>query len=270
MVFNVDKCKAMSICRNSKKFEYKYTLYGKTIESVEIFKDLGVNVSSSLNWHNHIDSIVAKANRINGLIKRTVGYSAPHNVTLNLYKSLSRSNLEYCSPVWSPQTSGDVFRIEQIQRSMTRYILHNPSNLHYKERCEKLNIIPLSYRREISDLVLFYKGLHHLNEFNIDDFVDVQEHNSRRNSNVSSGMLLRMPIVRTDKFKSSYYNRIVMEWNILPVDVKSSPSLNIFKKRVTEYYRNQRLDNFNPDNMCTYRSTCKCLSCGCVRLRGFN
>lgn len=268
MVFNPSKCKVMSICRSQRKISHNYMLNGVILEHVDSFKDLGVTVSSNLNWNTHVNNIIAKANRVNGLIKRTVGYHAPTNVTLNLYQSLSRSTLEYCSPVWSPQSSGEIFRIEQLQRSMTRYIMHYPTDLNYKERCEQLEILPLSYRREIADMTFLYKCFFKLNDFDIHTFIDLYEQDTGRRTG-NCGLLLRMPKVRTETFKMSYFNRISMEWNMLPLLVRSSPSLRIFKNRLLEHYYDRFSDVFTVDSSCTYRTTCSCQLCGCARNSGY-
>ena len=53
-------------------------LNGNSLEHVTSFKDLGVLVSSDLSWKGHIDNVVSKCNRVNGMIKRVVGYHAPN------------------------------------------------------------------------------------------------------------------------------------------------------------------------------------------------
>ena len=45
-------------------------LNGTPIEKVEIFKYLGLLISSDLSWTSHIDSVCSKAKRILGLLYR--------------------------------------------------------------------------------------------------------------------------------------------------------------------------------------------------------
>ena len=97
-------------------------LNGNSLEHVTSFKDLGVRVSSYLSWKEHIHNVVSKCNRANDMIKRVVGYHAPNNVALNLYKSLTRSIAEYSTAVWSPQHSNELTQLESIQRGMTRFV----------------------------------------------------------------------------------------------------------------------------------------------------
>ena len=76
--FNAKKCKVMHFTRaRLNKYHFSYNLNGTTLDSVSEFNDLGVVVTNTLCWKSHIRNIVSKANRILGLIKRTLGPSAP-------------------------------------------------------------------------------------------------------------------------------------------------------------------------------------------------
>jgi hypothetical protein len=78
-----------------------------------------------------------------GLIKRTVGFGAPQNVKLQLYQSLVRSNLEYCTQAWNGLTKCNRIKLERVHCAATRYILNYP-DISYTERLATLNVLPLS------------------------------------------------------------------------------------------------------------------------------
>ena len=71
--FNISKCKYMVISRRRTPTTpaTPILLNGIPLERVELFKHLGVVVSSDLSWSNHITSIRAKAKRILGLLYRS-------------------------------------------------------------------------------------------------------------------------------------------------------------------------------------------------------
>ena len=64
-------------------------------------KDFGVSVTSDFMKFSY-NALVSKCTKMMGMIKRSVGYKAPINVTSYLHSTLVRSNLEHCSTVWSP------------------------------------------------------------------------------------------------------------------------------------------------------------------------
>ena len=119
-------------------------------------RELGVLINTNLTWGTHCKGLITKCNRTMSMIKRAVGFNAPVNVTTSLYRTLVRSNLEYCSSVWSPSTVSDTKAIESIQRAATRYILNYPE-IKYDQRCTMHHLHPLSYRREITDLLYVFK-----------------------------------------------------------------------------------------------------------------
>ena len=79
-------------------------------------------MSRDLSWSNHVDVPVNKANKVLGLLKRTVG-SKNREIFSVLYTSLVRPILEYASPVWSPFLVKDKLAIESVQRRASRIAL---------------------------------------------------------------------------------------------------------------------------------------------------
>ena len=255
MSFNPSKCKVMSITRSRNPLHFDYTLNGVSLEYVDSFTDLGVIVDFNLSFHSHVDSIVNKSSRVCGMIKRSLGYNAPISVKLDLYKSLCRSILESASQVWSPHNKDKIRQVESIQRCMSKYILNDYTSC-YTDRCKALKLLPLSYRREYSDLVFVFKVLNGL--LNVDFTNEVllsdQSSHSLRSNN---GLTLQSSHVLTECFLSSFFNRVVHLWNILPVDIRSCSTLHCFKAHLASYYFT-KLNNYDVFNSCSLTSICRC------------
>ena len=79
---------------------------------------------------NHCYESYQKANRMLGLVKRTIKH---RHMMVRLYKSLVRPHLEYCLPVWSPHYRKDVILLEKVQHHFTRFF-DNLKDLEYNER----------------------------------------------------------------------------------------------------------------------------------------
>ena len=162
MELNHTKCKVLRISRKKTPFQTNYNINGHIIEQVTNMKDLGVIVSKDLSWSRHIESIVSQANKILGLIKPICKDVKNVQTRRSLYCALVRSKLEYASNVWSPYTIKLKLLVENVQRRATRYILNYPKDMCYKERLQKINLLPLEFRRGISDLILLFKAKHNL------------------------------------------------------------------------------------------------------------
>ena len=254
------KCKILTIGKAKKLLRYGYTLNGTRLERVSNIKDLGIVIQSELNWNKHVRTLIASANRTLGLIKRTVGFKAPMSVKKQLYITLVRTKLEYCSPVWGGLSKTNAVKLERIQRDATRYILDYP-DFNYKERLLELNLLPLSFRREISDVNFFFKCLNNLYSLAITNFVAFTRQglvNTRANSDPNT---LCVPKCKTVLFSKTYFNRIVNTWNTLPLSLRSSNEFSVFKRNIHRYVKQFMFDNFNPDRVCTWYLTCSCSYC---------
>ena len=149
MTFNVDKCKVMHLGRNNP--QSKYHMNNKVLQIIHEEKDLGVLISDDLKWSNHCVQAYTKANRVLGMINRTIR-SRDKRILLSLYKSLVRPHLEYCSPAWSPHYKKDKQLLEKVQHRFTRMI-PGLKNLEYEQRLKSLGIWSLEERRNRADLL---------------------------------------------------------------------------------------------------------------------
>ena len=158
MRFNVDKCKVMHLGRGNPGGSY--VMNGGSLGAVQEERDLGVRITSDLKASAHCAYVCSRANRVLGMIARTVVYRSS-DVLTKLYKSLVRPHLEYCVSAWSPHYVKDRERLERVQHRFTRMV-PGLKGLDYGTRLERLNLMTLEERRNRSDLVeLFtiFKGL---------------------------------------------------------------------------------------------------------------
>ena len=74
-----------------------------------------------------------------------------------LFCALVRSQLEYCTVVWSPQTARNINKLEKIQTRATKFILKTDDD--YDTRRKQLNLLSLEDRRFLFDVLFLYKDL---------------------------------------------------------------------------------------------------------------
>jgi len=128
---------------------------GQKLEKVTEERDLGVIVSSDLKVATQCSHACMKANRMLGLIRRTMSSRDPVILT-RLYKSLVRPHLEYCAVAWSPYYKKDKEKIERVQHRFTRFF-KSLRDLSYESRLEKLSLWTLEERRNRADLIEVFK-----------------------------------------------------------------------------------------------------------------
>ena len=71
------------------------------MKSIQEERDSGVIFDTKLNFVKHINSVIAKANRVAYLLSRTFTFYDKKLFTL-LFTALVRSNLEHAVSVWAP------------------------------------------------------------------------------------------------------------------------------------------------------------------------
>jgi len=131
-----------------------YTINGNFIKCLSQHTDLGVIFSSDLSWSAHYNAISTKAYQTLGLVRWTFKI----NCIESKETAVLSTQLLHCSQLWRPQLIRDIKILEHIQWRATKNIL-NDYFFSYKQRLEKLNLLPLMYHYELQDIMFLIKSL---------------------------------------------------------------------------------------------------------------
>ena len=211
MLINTDKTKEMIVYfgRNYSDRDFKVlTCGGRHIERVDVFKLLGVMISSDLTWKAHVSFIISKACRrlfvIYQLVRAGIGVAD----VISVYCSLIRSVLEYCSPVWHcGLTQGQSSEIESVQKRVLKIVF---PDLSYNNALAKSGLEKLSFRREKLSIKTF-NGIksqsHVLNRLLVRKSID------ERNMKTRDTYPYVLPLFKTDRaVRSLIWNGIKKRW----------------------------------------------------------
>ena len=169
MTFNIEKCKVLHLGSNNRNHQYTMPMSGEEVHTLEVTideKDSGVTIDNQLNFSMHVQTQVAKANRILGCLRHTFKYLRS-TIFLQLYKAMIRPHLEYASCIWFPKLKRDSDAIERIQRWATK-LVHELRTLTYTLRFRQLKLPTLVYRRRRADMLQTYKFMHIFNQLDQD------------------------------------------------------------------------------------------------------
>ena len=120
MSFHADKCNVLRVIKKRAPINSIYKLKGQELEELSTSKYLGVDLSSNLEWKEHIDRTVKKANSELGFLGRNLRINNVDTKS-SAYITLVRPHLEYFASIWSPHTDKSNHKLEMIQRRASRY-----------------------------------------------------------------------------------------------------------------------------------------------------
>ena len=232
--FNVQKCKAMQVGKVHLECEYSMNNDKLKVENSE--KDLGILFTSNLKFDKHISSIVNKANRVIGLIRRKFTFM-DKNLFLTLYKALVRSTLDYGNIIFYPSSKKNKQMVENVQRRATR-LIPELRELSYTERLTELKLSTLEYRRKRFDLIQVYKIVHGFDKVDMGHFFTFSADNGLRGHNLK----LEKPKAKKGIRLHSFSHRVINEWNSLPSDLVNSKNVLTFKTALDNLWIEKRTD----------------------------
>ena len=205
---------------------------GHILESSEYVTDLGVTFSEKLDWSSHISTIVKKAKQKAGWALNIFRDRSPL-VMKTLYKSVVRSHLEYCCPLWTNLSLENLRDLESVQRSFTNKIICPPYVENYWDRLEYLQIMSLQRRRERYAILHIWKVLHEITSNDL----GISFYESRR-----FGIMANVPPLNNNsnqKAKTLYDLSFAVIgprlWNVIPKDIKDCDTLITFKCNLDKF-----------------------------------
>ena len=96
-----------------------YSIDGSELYRVETHRDLGVIVSNNLSWSRHYQKVCSQAYQALYMVRRNIPSTASCHLRRELYLTLIRSRICYCSQLWSPMYLKDISTLELVQRRAT-------------------------------------------------------------------------------------------------------------------------------------------------------
>ena len=134
MEFNSTKFELLRLWPNDGTLKYctSYTSpSGSIIAEKDHLKDLGVTLSNTGNFSEHIRKVVTKVKNLTSWILRSFSCRSAE-VMLTLWKSPVLPHLEYASQLWSPLQKGLIQQMEALQWSFLRKIKSSVRNNYWK------------------------------------------------------------------------------------------------------------------------------------------
>ena len=198
-------------------------------------KVLGVTLDSKLNLNEHVSNICSKASAQINVLKRLSRYLNQNNRT-KIYQSFITAKFTYCPAAWIFCGKQNSNKLERLQERALRFVFKD-SKSSYDELLRRGNFLSLAALRLKFLAIEVYKSVNGLNPQYLNELFCLKD----TNYNFRDSLKLKQD--RFDTMKSGYksfkyYGSKL--WNAIPIEIKSAKSLNIFKRKITEWCRSPK------------------------------
>lgn len=169
------------------------------IKRVSKFKYLGIYLDECLSWKDHIKSIVSKAGKRIGMLRRLRYNLTTHSANV-VYTSFIRPVLEYGDTVWTCCGKGNAQELERLQNRAARTVTKCSNS---ESALSNLKWANLECRRERHVFKLVKKSLSGQCPQFLRNYFTFNKDVVKRVTRQSN--LLHLPKVRTETGKRSFY-----------------------------------------------------------------
>ena len=230
---NPVKCKFISFTLRTSPINSAYTLDGHSLERCDRIRDLGVILDSKLTFSHHIDATVAKANRMLGLLMRSMqSPECPrpalfcHEALLTAFNAHIGSVIQYASVIWSGAALTHLARLERLQHRFLMWLgakTESPCpSMDYASLLKHFNTSSIKARFIHADIMFMHSLLH-----NRVDSAQLVAHfglNVPGRRTRHTGLFCE-PFGRVNTVKNSLFARIPRHCNLF---AQCSPSCDFF------------------------------------------
>ena len=200
------------------------------ITPVDCVKNLGVIFDSNLSHNRNINNITSKAHRqLYNL--RQIRKNLNLNTTQSLVHALITSHLDYCNSLLLGTTDMNCNKLQLLQNAAARLIVKLPKFEHITSTLVELHWLPIKHRILFKVLLIVYKALHGLAPAYIQGMLEWYVPGRALRSEGQCQLVVRdaRGLQRPSLTDRSFYYRAPLLWNDLPLPIRLSSSVNIFK-----------------------------------------
>ena len=206
-----------------------------TLKQVNKQKLLGVFIDENLTWTAHIDYLCSTISSKISLLRQLSKY-IPTEIQKLFYQGYILPLIDYGSNTWGTTSKYNIERISKLQKRAARIILKTDYNTPSPEMFAELGWPTVPNRHNYNKAVLTYKALNNLTPEYISDLIKpLSEIHTRNLRSVTDGSL-KVPRSKTTLYDSSFSASAPKLWNALPGEIKTSTTLDRFKKAAKHHF----------------------------------
>ena len=194
-------------------------------------KYLGVRIDDKFTWQDHIVELRSKLARNNSALVRLRKFVNLNTLKM-VYYTLVYSHIQYCISVWGCAAKTNLYNIETLQRQSLRIICFKPYRAPTDLLFKSLRILKVCdiYKLQLGKLMFCYNKNIHEREENLTQVSQRHNYHTR----IAAQNNYNQPERRTSLGQQAFSYIGPSLWRTIPMDIKKSNNLNLFKIKYKE------------------------------------
>ena len=205
-------------------------------------KHLGMFLDFKLSFNKHLETVFVNRGIAILLKRQTV---LPRETLLTIYKSFIRPHFDYGDVIYH-QSYNDLFhsKLESYQYKAALAMAGAIKRSSTEKLYQELGIEHLRSRRWFRKLCLSYKIIKSKSPPCLFNLIPSSSrlHTTKKSDHITPFK------VRHNFFTNSFFPSVITEWNKLDLEIRNSASLEIFKKHLLNFIRQNSSKFFNINN----------------------
>lgn len=209
------------------------TLGSESIPFSSTVKNLGVTFDETLSFRSHISQIRKSCFSLLLAFSKIRNHFSRESIE-TLIHALVTSKLDYCNSLFAGSWKCDIQRLQSVQNFAARIILRRRKYDHVSPL--ELHWLPIEERINFKILMIAYKCLNFLAPDYLASLISYRNSNYSLRSVTNLNLEIPLGLIPKPTFGRrafSFYAPYL--WNDLPIELKSAPSLDIFKKKLKTF-----------------------------------
>ena len=238
MSFNATKTKFMVVSNSTRDIAYPDLQMNDTLlERVHTYRQLGIHLNDRMNWDDHVNQTINKANKKLNIIWK-LNRELPRYATENVYTTYIRPQLEYGCLVYQSCTKAQQDRLEHVQRRAAIACTGAFNRTSTTRLLDELGWATLERRRTYFNLLQIYKMEHKLCPEYLTALLPPKQGHRR----VTDYRPVRC---NTAKYHHSFVPAATRQWNSLSNELKTARTIATFKHGLKKEMFSEKVKHFS-------------------------
>ena len=219
--------------RNKVINHFPVKLLGSDTFPSDTVRNLGVIFDSDFNFRQHISQVCKSCfYHIRDLrrIRRHISISTAKTISTTLISI----RLDYCNSLLNNIAKRDLAKLQRVQNCLARVVLRAPRFSPSLPLLKQLHWLPVSYRINFKLSTLAYRALSTQQPFYLASLLHLSNIPRQLRSSVSHQLIV--PRTKLNLGKRAFSVAAPRVWNELPITLKTSETIAIFRKKTQDIY----------------------------------